>query len=162
VRSQSSGRREYAPSSVAFSISQSERLALRPPQPTASSSRGPAHGTCGAIGRNFELSNSVLPHLLDLQVLGALLRKIFGHEHRDALNSVPCACVEPTGSVADLSRQFQGLDGDILPAARGREPRQAQPALAVAQLQLIALRSAVTHDGMLHHLQRHSTLKPSS
>ena len=46
VRSQSSGRRECAPSSVAFSTSQSERLALRPPQPTASSRRGPAHGTC--------------------------------------------------------------------------------------------------------------------
>ena len=48
ARSQSSGRSERAPSSVAFSTSQSERLALRPLQPTASSSRGPAHGTCAA------------------------------------------------------------------------------------------------------------------
>ena len=49
VRSQSSGRRALAPSSVAFSTSQSERLALRPPQPTASSRRGPAHGTCRGV-----------------------------------------------------------------------------------------------------------------
>ena len=40
---------------------------------------------------------------------------------------------------AHLARELQGLDSDVLPAARGGQPRQAQAALAVAELQLVAL-----------------------
>ena len=62
------------------------------------------------------------------------------------------ACVAAVGWAADLARQLHGLYGDVLPAARGRQPRQAQPALAVAQLQLVTLRSICARNGMFASL----------
>ena len=53
----------------------------------------------------------------------------------------------------NLTRRLQGFDGDILTASCRRQPREAQPPVTVAQLQLVALRFSAAQRGRPPSLQ---------